>query len=341
MLSPLRAQDIHFSQFYENAILRNPALTGIFSGDYKAGVNYRTQWGSIANPFQTIMASAESRILLSEEHGDYLSYGLAVSYDHAGAIDFNSLQIFPALNYNKSLEDAHQTYLSVGFSGGYVQRSINYSKMTVDNQWIGGSFDQNASTRETITNPRISHWDLSAGLSLNSSIGEDNHINYYVGAAAWHVSKPKEAFNPNENFIRLTTKYVGSLGVQYRIDNNFAVVLHANYLNQLPYQETMVGGMLNWKYAGSATHAVPFGIYAGCYWRVKDAIVPTLKVDYDTYTFTMSYDQNTSSLKPASAGKGGWEFSIYVRGKLKHLAEARDQMKCPRFEEMQVPDEIK
>ena len=26
------AQDIHFSQFYENAILRNPALTGIFSG---------------------------------------------------------------------------------------------------------------------------------------------------------------------------------------------------------------------------------------------------------------------------------------------------------------------
>src|SRR3954470_10607656 len=75
------AQDIHFSQFYENAILRNPALTGIFSGDYKAGVNYRTQWGSIANPFQTIMASAESRILLSEEHGDYLSYGLAVSYD--------------------------------------------------------------------------------------------------------------------------------------------------------------------------------------------------------------------------------------------------------------------
>ena len=26
----MEAQDIHFSQFYENSIMRNPALTGIF-----------------------------------------------------------------------------------------------------------------------------------------------------------------------------------------------------------------------------------------------------------------------------------------------------------------------
>ncbi|MEO6832110.1 MAG: type IX secretion system membrane protein PorP/SprF, partial [Chitinophagaceae bacterium] len=85
------AQDIHFSQFYENAILRNPALTGIFSGDYKVGVNYRTQWGNISNPFQTTIVSAEGRILVNREQADYLSYGLCVSYDHAGSINFNSL----------------------------------------------------------------------------------------------------------------------------------------------------------------------------------------------------------------------------------------------------------
>jgi len=86
------AQDIHFSQFYENAIFRNPALTGIFSGDYKAGVNYRTQWGNISNPFQTVLASVESRIAVNPEVGDYISYGVSASYDHAGAINFNSSQ---------------------------------------------------------------------------------------------------------------------------------------------------------------------------------------------------------------------------------------------------------
>src|SRR5690606_4184041 len=108
-----QAQDIHFSQFYENAILRNPALTGIFSGDYKAGINYRNQWSSISVPFQTGLASVESRIAVSEI--DFLSFGVTATYDHAGSINFNSLQVYPAINYNKSLEDDRQSYLSAGF----------------------------------------------------------------------------------------------------------------------------------------------------------------------------------------------------------------------------------
>ena len=63
----LAAQDLHFSQFYENPILRNPALTGIFSGDYKAGVNYRTQWDDISVPFQTMTATFETRIAVNKE----------------------------------------------------------------------------------------------------------------------------------------------------------------------------------------------------------------------------------------------------------------------------------
>ena len=45
-----KGQDIHFSQFYDNAILRNPALTGIFSDEYKFGLDYRSQWGSVSIP---------------------------------------------------------------------------------------------------------------------------------------------------------------------------------------------------------------------------------------------------------------------------------------------------
>ena len=269
------AQDIHFSQFYENAILRNPGLTGIFSGDYKAGVNYRTQWGNISNPFQTVIASVETRVAVSQETDDYLSFGLSTSYDHAGSISFNSLQIFPAINYNKSLTDEHQSYLSLGFAGGYIQRSYDASKITVDNQWNGSGFDPNAATHENLGN-KISHWDISAGVSFNSSLGEDNNINYYIGAAAWHVSHPKEAFNGNETLIRLSTKYVGSLGFMWHVDNAaVGVSFHANYLNQNPYQETTLGGFLSWKNTVSNTQPKAFGLYAGCFYRVKDAVIPT------------------------------------------------------------------
>ena len=65
-----QAQDIHFSQFYENEIFHNPGLTGVFSGEYKYGVDYRSQWGSVATPFNTTMVSGETRVLVNREAGD-------------------------------------------------------------------------------------------------------------------------------------------------------------------------------------------------------------------------------------------------------------------------------
>lgn len=326
------AQDIHFSQFYENSIFRNPGLTGIFSGDYKAGVNYRSQWGSISNPFQTVLASVESRVVINPEVGDYLSYGLCVSYDHAGSINFNSLQVYPAVNYNKSLEDNHQSYLSAGFTAGYIQRSVDMTKMTLDNQYMNGGYNPSNPTGESVDYTRISSFDLGAGVSFNSSAGHRNQVNYYIGAAAYHLTKPKQAFNKNESFIRLNTKYTGNLGVRWKINQQFNVTVHGNYLNQHPYTELILGGLVGWKPQRSSTEEqkMNFNVSAGVFFRVKDAVIPTLKLDYKTYAFTVSYDVTTSSLKPAASSKGGWEFSVYARGLRK---KKNDQQICPHFEE--------
>ncbi len=326
-----QAQDIHFSQFYENAILRNPGLTGIFSGDYKAGVNYRTQWGNISNPFQTVIASAETRISTNAETHDYLSFGLCTTYDHAGSIDFNSFQVMPAVNYNKSLNDAHASYLSLGFAGGYIQRTINPSKMTTDEMYINGGFEPTAASGENISYMQIKHFDVSAGLSFNSTFGDQGQVVYYIGAAAFHVTRPKESFNPNESFIRLAPRFTGNFGLTARLTSNVGLTVHANYTNQQPYNETIVGALLNWR--GTVQDAQRVALYAGCFVRLRDALIPTVKLDYKTYSFTMSYDVTTSSLKPALNSKGGWEFSVYVRGRYNHRNNPMEQMHCPKFEE--------
>src|ERR1700750_2272151 len=38
------AQDIHFSQFFETPLLRNPALAGIFTGDFRVQTVFRDKW---------------------------------------------------------------------------------------------------------------------------------------------------------------------------------------------------------------------------------------------------------------------------------------------------------
>lgn len=328
----VNAQDIHFSQFYENAILRNPALTGIFSGDYKVGMNYRSQWSEISVPFKTVLMSAESRIIINKEVGDYLSYGLTATYDRAGSINFNSMQVYPALNYNKAIEDKHNSYLSVGFAGGYIHRSIDLSKATFSTQYGGSGYDPLAASGENLTNAVIQNYDLAAGISLNSSIGQYNNVNYYLGFAGYHVTKPQHSFNKADGIVRLDTKWTANVGFKCNINSQYAVTVHTNYASQGQYNELMFGGLVSWRTNPELTQN--FGLYAGVFIRYKDAFIPTLKVDYEHYSMTVSYDINTSNLRPASNGVGGFEISIFARGVFKKTEQMGGQMRCPRFEQM-------
>ena len=50
------AQDIHFSQFFEAPLLRNPSLAGIYTGDIRVQAVYRDQWNSITNAYKNRVA---------------------------------------------------------------------------------------------------------------------------------------------------------------------------------------------------------------------------------------------------------------------------------------------
>src|SRR5437868_1083851 len=80
----LAQEDLHFSQFYETSILRNPALTGVFESDCKISLFYRDQWSAITAPYRTAQLNVEGRVKLSKGGNDFLSFGLATGYDLAG-----------------------------------------------------------------------------------------------------------------------------------------------------------------------------------------------------------------------------------------------------------------
>ena len=177
------------------------------------------------------------------------------------------------------------------------------------------------------------NYDLSAGVSLNSSIGSNNRVNYYIGGAAYHITKPSESFEGEDEFIRLNTKWEADFGFKYSITEQYAVTMHFNYSNQAPYQETIGGGFVSWKNINNAIPSNNFTLYLGLFYRLQDAIIPTFKFDYQSYSVTFSYDVNNSSLKAASSGVGGYEISLFMRGNYKKNKNAADAVRCPRFEE--------
>lgn len=331
-----KGQDIHFSQFYENAILRNPALTGIFSGDYKVGANYRNQWSSVdAHPFTTALASFESRIHVNQNVPDFLSFGLTTVYDKSGSIDFTTLQAYAAVNYNKFLEDQHNTFLSAGFTGGYIQRSFDLSKMTFANQYVNGSYSPNNPTREKLSFNNVSNFDFGFGLSLNGSLGAANRHNYYAGAAAYHVTKPSLSFRDQGQLVRLSTKYIVSIGMRFSITDVYSITGHLNYVTQNPYREIVVGTLISWKNYDINTERNII-LYGGVFYRYQDAIIPTFKVDFNKYSLTLSYDINNSTARKATNGFGGFEISLFYRGVLAKN-DYSSMVRCPKFEDVNMP----
>lgn len=328
-----RAQDIHFAHFYENAQLRNPGLTGIFTGDYKVVANYRTQWGNIAPAYQTMLASFENRTVVNPDNGDALSYGLTLTYDKAGSAGYSTMQVYPSINYNKSLQSNRSTFLSLGFGGGYIQRSVDPNAMTFDHQYTPGiGYVPGSPNGEPGFSQSINLWDLSAGMSLNSSAGRDNRIAYYLGLGAFHLNRPKISHGMNGNFVKLNMRWSGNLGLQWRMSPNFFTTVHANYTHQDPYEEIITGVMLGWRNFDINNMSSEFALSVGAFYRFNDAVIPTLRLDYQRYSLLFSYEGNVSQLQSALNNNGaGYEITLMLRGRNK---KRPDQMNCPSFDGM-------
>src|SRR5215212_8330882 len=79
------AQDIHFSQFFQAPLLRNPSLAGIYTGDIRVQGVYRDQWNSVTNAYKTASIDAEYKTSIGKMD-DFITLGLQVLYDKAGTI---------------------------------------------------------------------------------------------------------------------------------------------------------------------------------------------------------------------------------------------------------------
>ena len=327
--SVLHAQDVHLSQFYETPLLRNPALAGIFTGDVRVQAVYRNQWASVAYPFQTTVLNGEYKFPVGTN--DFMTVGMSAFYDVAGIQRFKTLQVMPVLNYHKSLSGSGQHFLSAGFMAGFVQRQFDAKNLTFDNQYVAGRYDPFAGSGENFSGLNLTVADFAAGLSYNSSPGE--YTNLYAGVSYWHFNKPKANFLSTQ--IQLQAKWQANAGIKTWINDHIQLQAEANYMQRGPYRET-IGGLLvayslTDKLADPDAAISTLKVGAGLLVRLNDAVIPTVRISYNHLDVGLSYDVNTSKLKTASQGAGGYELSLSYRAFTRRANSMINQVWCPKF----------
>jgi type IX secretion system PorP/SprF family membrane protein len=317
LIQEVKAQDIHFSQFYMSPLTQNPALTGA-EHELQAVLNYKNQWASVADPYTTIAGSFDMRLGKSKGNKGFWAVGINFYSDKAGDAQLGTAQANLSVAYHVWL--AQYSTLGGGLQLGYAQRSINYSALQWGNQYDGTTYNAALPTGEpTSVSNSVSYIDGSAGINWNydnTSGGinvTDNHdLKADVGFAVFHVNQPKYSFYTSSEKLYMRYVFHGNGLISLQNSNLALAPGFVMYLQGGAY-EIYLGSLVRFKlkqdskYTGIMKSAA---LSIGAYYRTKDALVAAMLLEYSNYAFGISYDINTSTLTTASNGRGGMEVSL-------------------------------
>lgn len=332
----VNAQDIHFSQFTQSPLTLNPALAGT-SVWIRAGMIFRDQWRAVHsmnsnNTFTTLGASfdikskrrwikAKNQTERYRQSGDNgFGWGVNIYNDRAGDGHMGTLNVNGTLAYQ--IMTGEKSMIALGFQGGIMQRSIDFSKL-----YWGTQYDPTSSTGYNVALPADKAIaggddsfiipDLGTGLTYTYKKNErymrgNDQMDFTLGAALFHAAPFKYSFlgSTEKLYQRLVIHGMSTIGIK---NTSIALVPAVMIQKQGPNQEIFAGSMVRYmlkedsKYTGYVKGA---SISAGGYYRNKDAFVAAALFEFASYGIGVSYDFNLSGLRTVSSGRGGLEITL-------------------------------
>jgi type IX secretion system PorP/SprF family membrane protein len=311
------AQDIHFSQIQESPLWLNPANAGFFNGYVRAVANYRNQWASMGNAYQTMAVSIDGSVLKLRKNKAYAGLGLFVFNDRAGVAKIGTTQV--QFHANAIVKASKKSKIAGGLYFGVNQNSATYAALTYGNQYTGKEIDQSLPTGEIVNYTSFVNADVGAGVNYEYSnattdMTRDDVFSLKIGAAVHHINKPVQRYSSGSTY-QVPMRFVGN--VQARIDfkdTKMSLLPSLVFIQQASAMEIIAGTHLRFRFkngtklTGNRTEA---GLNVGLYYRVNDAIVPQVNLDMGKYAIGVSYDYNVSKYSQVSKGSGGFE--IYLK----------------------------
>lgn len=324
-----KAQDNHFSMFYNSPLTLNPALTGLMVEDIRAVAQYRSQWQSVTVPYKTMMASVDANILKGTLRDDFVGVGLMVYNDKAGDSEFRNTQVALSASYNKDLTGEGNHYLSAGYQVGLGQHAVNFGKLLFDSQYDGQNLNPNIASGENLTRENFLYLDMAGGLAW--SYAPTQKSSFYAGVSVSHFNNPNMSFiQDNEN--TLFTKWVVHGGFELPLTSGLSLIPRGVVILQGPHAEYNVGGLL--KFRVNPDYGPDYGqtaFYLGTMRRIGDAQIIIAKFDIERFSFSAAYDINISELDIASQANGGFEIGLTYKGWFFDAPANSGPVGCPTF----------
>lgn len=287
------AQDPIYSQFYNSPILINPAFAGNTRGAL-VSINYRNQWPSIENAYETYSLTYDQRWNKSSGVGLYLTT------DAAGNGALKTTKLGGIYSYRIRIQD--EIYVKGAIDVAYGQSRIDQSKLVfldnLDPQFgLMSPGGISIPTQEVLTpSPSRSYLDVSSGVLLYTPT-------FYAGLSFKHLN------SPNIDFIDDLTGEAGILpvrwavngGAQFSFDqrNNArdATFISPNilFVKQQDFWQLNIGAYVN-----------VLQVFGGLWYRQTgsngDSVIGSIGAKSGMFKISYSFDYTISGLTIGSGG---------------------------------------
>ncbi|MBT8219632.1 MAG: PorP/SprF family type IX secretion system membrane protein [Bacteroidia bacterium] len=333
------AQDIHFSSIHASPVHLNPAMTGMFNGGNTRFIGIsRSQWNTFTNGFKTISGSIDTKLLHAGSDA-FFGGGLQLFTDKAGDLDFKSTFVGGSMSFVKGLSRKSNNYIALGVQAAYYGNSFDQTKMV--------GFDEETSILFGDVASNINYFDLSVGVGWYYTFNDDNY--YYLGASMFHINTPNvsffDTFNSNQSQANLPghnlfRKLTIHGGANLRMADNITIQPSFIFFDQGPHREINAGSYFKIQKQKrhrrqTQEYAFYFGAWVRFYQEANysgiDAVIPSIRADFNNTTISLSFDVNISDLRVVSAGAGGPELSVIKVLGSSNPSRKKSRVKCPGF----------
>lgn len=262
--------------------------------------NYRDQWRSVTVPYSTFSISADANLRTHKNFG----YGILFFHDVVGDGQFRTIEVQANASYLLKLSADSMHNIRPGINIGLNHRQLNFDQFYFDNQYDGITYNSALSTNENLQTDRKSN--LSVGIGTVYEYFKNDRFKFTVGVGAFNLNKPNQGFYTSVIQRDIRTSIFGK-GL-FKLNYDWDLVPGINLSIQGKYREFNIGSSV--KYTLINRLGQYRALYAGLWYRNRDAAFMSVGMDYQNWFVGLSYDINFSKLVPASRARGGFEIAV-------------------------------
>ena len=301
------AQDYHYTQQYAVPTLLNPSMTGYTNCLGKLALQYRNQWSTRAEGFQTMSAAYEHTVFKNDRNiNGFGGIGISLMNDMTGGSLLRQTSVAVSAAYHFYLDGSHH-FLSIGTQVGAGQFAAR-GALSYDSQFDGLGFDLALPSGEQVMRP-VTYLDVAAGLSYSYT---SEQLNVNVGGAIFHLPEPNVSLIEGA-IHNLPRRFALHTNLEYKATDQLALLGRVVYQKQDHFSLLNIGGFV--KMNLSAWQEFTFVndntfLYAGVLYRWNDAIAAMMKLQLKKVGIGLSYDFSSTDLVGVSKAHGGFEVAL-------------------------------